>query len=485
MAFDGLRDWIARLEQEGELKRIKAKVDWNLELAHVARRVLGQRGQALLFENIKEHETTRGRKFFINSLAKRSRLGFMLGLPKETKREELIWVARKRFGERIKPVRVQTGPVKENVIKGEEVDLYQFPVPKYQPLDGGRYINTFCGVITRAPEGGELNVGLYRGMIAGKNKISVFMVPQQHWGINYAKYRERGQAMPVAVAYGWDPVLPFVASAPLAAPEYEVMGAMRGEAVPLVKCETSDLEVPASAEVVVEGSISPDPGAFEIEGPFGEWPGYYGWSRKRPVIKVDCITHRNDPIFQGMVEGMRPGTISEAGYMAFLSHAALIWNYLETAGVPGVLDVVPGPWIVVKIHKLYEGQAKQVAAALWGSWLSLQHTKIIMVVDEDVDIHSLRDLQLAFRDRVDPKADLIVFPDTAGSPLDPSLSWDERDEWKYGAGIQNKLLIDATIDWRKHPVRPEWGNKRYPPYCADTDPEIDQLVEKRWPEYGL
>lgn len=108
-----------------------------------------------------------------------------------------------------------------------------------------------------------------------------------------------------------------------------------------------------------------------------------------------------------------------------------------------------------------------------------------MVVDEDVDIHSLRDLQLAFRDRVDPKDDLIVFPNTAGSPLDPSLSWEERDEWKYGAGIQNKLLIDATIAWRKHPVRPERGDRRYPPYCADITPEVDQLVERRWKEYGF
>lgn len=185
-------------------------------------------------------------------------------------------------------------------------------------MDGGRYINTYCGVITRDPDSGQLNVGLYRGMIAGKNKISVFMVPEQHWGLNYLEYKQRGQAMPIAVAYGRDPVMIFVASAPVAAPEYEVMGEMRGQAVPLVKCETSDLEVPASAQIVVEGTVSPDPATFEIEGPFGEWPGYYGWSRKRPVIKVDCITHRNDPIFQGQVEGMRPGIISEAGYMAFL-----------------------------------------------------------------------------------------------------------------------------------------------------------------------
>ncbi len=486
MGYKDLRAWIEKLEAEGELKRIKAKVDWNLELAEVARRALAQRGPALLFENIKDHENTRSTKLFTGALTSRGRVAMMLGLPKDTPREDIVAVIRKRFKESVKPVRVKTGPVKENIVAGDDIDLFQFPVPKWHPLDGGRYIDTFCGVVTRDPDTGWLNVGLYRGMIRGKNKVAKFLIPHQHWGQHYLKYRQRGEAMPVALVYGWDPVLPFVAAAPLAHPpdEYETMGALRQKPVELVKCETSDLEVPSSAEIVIEGTISPDPATYELEGPFGEWTGYYGWSRKRPVVQVKCITHRNDPILRGQAEGMKPGVVSEGGYIGFYSHAALLWNYLDNAGVRGVLDIVPVPTIVVKIHKMYEGHARQVAAAIWGSTMTMEFAKVITVVDEDVDIHNLRALELAVRNRVDPKDQIVVWPNP-GYSLDPSIPWELRDELKYGGSPQNKLLIDATIDWTKHPIREEWGNRRYPPRATEMLPEIEELVTKRWKEYGF
>lgn len=486
MGFKDLREWINRLEAEGELKRITTEVDWNLELAEVARRAISQRGPALLFENIKDHKNTRCTKFFTNALTKRSRVALMLGLPKDTPREELVRIIRKRFKEAIAPVPVKSGPVKENIVKGDDIDLFQFPAPKWHPLDGGRYIDTFAGVVTRDPDNGGLNVGCYRGMIRDKNKIGKLLIPHQHWGQHYLKYQRRGEAMPVAIVYGWDPSLPFVAGAPLAHPpyEYETMGAIRQEPVELVKCETSNLEVPASAEIVIEGIISPDPATYEDEGPFGEWPGYYGWNQLRPVVEVKCITHRNDPILRGLVEGMKAGVISEGGYAGFYSHSALLWNYLECAGVPGVLDIVPAPTVVVKIRKMYEGHARQVAAAIWGTTISVEFAKIVMVVDEDVDIHNLRALELALRDRVDPKDGLVVWP-TAGYSLDPSISLELRQELKYGGSPQNKLLIDATIDWVKHPIRKEWGNRRYPPTCAEMPPEIEDLVTRKWKQYGF
>lgn len=487
MAYKDMREWMARLEAEGELKRIEAKVDWDLELAEIARKAIKEHAPALLFTNIKNHENTRCTKLFTNALTRTNRVAMMLNLPKSTPREESVRVLRKRFKEAVPPTLLKTGPVKENILKGKDVDLYQFPVPKWHPLDGGRYINTFCGVVTKDPDTGMQNVGLYRGMISGRSRIGLYIIPEQHWGQTYLKYRERGEKMPTAIVYGWDPVLPFVASSPLAHPpgEYETMGAIRQSPVELVKCETVDLEVPASAEIVVEGTVSPDPNTYEVEGPFGEWPGYYGWSRKRPVLEVSCITHRNDPIFRGQVTGQKVGGISEAGMMTFYSHAPLLWNYLESAGVPGVLDIVPLPTIIVKIRKIYEGQAKQVAAAIWGSWFSPQFAKTVVVVDEDIDIHNLRDVELAFRDRVDPKDDIIIYPGLVGTPLDPSLGWDERDEWRLGGGVQNRVLIDATIDWRKHPIREEYGGNRFPPKCGESTPEIIALVEKRWREYGF
>ncbi|MDP2646256.1 MAG: UbiD family decarboxylase [Desulfobacterales bacterium] len=488
MAYRDLREWIAKLESEGELIRITARVDWDLELAEISRRVLTRRGPALLFENIKDYGQTRCRKIMVNGIAKRSRVALMLGQPKNTPPQELIQIVRERFKHPVEPRRVDTGPVKENVVQGDDIDLFQFPAPKWHPLDGGRYSDTFCGVVVRDPDTKELNVGLYRGMISSKNKLAKYLIPHQHWGQVYQKYQQVGRPMPVAVVYGWDDVLPFIASAPLAHPpgEYAYMGGMRREAVELVRCETSDLEVPASAEIVFEGFVSPDPATYVDEGPFGEWFGYYGARRKRPVVQVECITHRNDPIFRGQVEGTKPGVISEGGFAGIYSLTPLIWDYLEKAGVPGVLDVIPAPVYVIKIRKMYEGHARQVAAALFGSSLTLQTAKVVVVVDEDVDIRSPRALELALRDRVDPKDDVIVFPGFPGSPLDPSLPLDYRDELKYGAAPHNKLLVDGTIDWVKHPIRQDWGNRRYPPRCTEeTLPEIEDLVTRRWEEYGL
>jgi len=153
--------------------------------------------------------------------------------------------------------------------------------------------------------------------------------------------------------------------------------------------------------------------------------------------------------------------------------------------VPGVLDIVAAPITVVRIKKMYVGHAKQVAAAFFGSALTLQFAKVVIVVDEDVDIHNFRALELAIRDRVDAKDDVIVLPGLPGTPLDPSLSWEYRDELKYGAAPHNKLLIDATIDWTKHPVRKEWGNRRHPPLSTETSSEIEQMVTRRRQEYGF
>ena len=485
MASRDLRVWIDQLEAEGELKRISAKVDWDEEIAHVVRKVFMQRGPALLFENIKDHENTRSTKLFTSGLGKRSRMALMLGLPKDTPTEELIQVARKRLKEPLEPVRVKAGPVKENIVKGEDVDLFQFPVPKWHPLDLGRYINTFCGTVTKDPDTGEHNVGIYRGTILSRNRIGVMLVPAQHWGITYKKYQEMGKAMPVAVVYGWDPSLLFVAGAPVKGCEYDLAGAMRQEPTELVKCETSDLEVPAFAEIVVEGTISPDPSTYEVEGPFGEWTGFYGEARRRPVLEVSCISHRNDPIFRGGLEGMKAGVVNESAVMTSIAFSAIAWNVLDSQEIPGVLDLTIGPITVVKIHKTYQGQARQIAAALWGSRLTVNILKLIMVVEEDVDIHNLRALQLAFRDKVDPTRDLVVFPEYMGSTLDPAMPSDMKDELKYGIGVQNKLLIDATTDWETHPIRAEWGDRRYPPTCTEPSPEIEELVERRWKEYGF
>ncbi|MDP2646426.1 MAG: UbiD family decarboxylase [Desulfobacterales bacterium] len=486
MAVKGLREWIATLEGAGELKRITAQVDWNLELAEIARRSHG--GPALLFENIKDHRHTLSTRLFINGLSSFPRMCMMLGLQKDTRYPDLIKAIRDRMKNPVQPEIRQTGAVKEHIIRGDQVDLLQFPVPKWHPLDGGRYIDTFSGTVTRDPDTGEMNFGVYRGMVAGKDKISKLLQPHQHWGLHYQKYQRLQREMPVAVVHGADDILPFVGGSAFSHPpdEYAIAGGLKQAPLALVKCETNDLLVPADAEFVVEGRLSTDEASFMTEGPFGEFTGYYGWSRKRPVIQVDCITHRSDPIFRGNVEGAGEGVVSESVFMGNASLSALVWDHLEKAGVPGVLDLRmrPGP-LTVKIRKMYAGHGRQVGAAIFGSWLSKEFLKWVIVVDEDIDIRDMNEINRAIRDRMDPKDDIVIFPAMGGCTLDLASPSELKDEMKYGATPQNKMLFDATIDWVKHPVREEYGGRRFPPLSTETLPEIKDLVTRRWKEYGF
>ena len=304
-----------------------------------------QFGPALLFDNIKDHKNTFCRRLFTNGTGTRQRVCRFLGVPESTSYRELVPVFKERFSRTVKPVTVNTGPVKENIIKGDAVDLSQLPVPKWNPHDGGRYIMTSASVVTRDPDSGILNAGTYRGMIAKKNTIGVLLAMTQGWGKHFSKYKARGQEMPVAVVIGWDQTLFLAASTPVNHSEYELAGSLSGAPVELVKCETSDLLVPACAEIVLEGFVSADPKSFEPEGPFSEYPGYYA-GRKSPkhAIRVECITHRDDPIFHGCLTGASPGRTNEATTWTPATFSAMAWQYLEQAGVPNVTGVWRGKW---------------------------------------------------------------------------------------------------------------------------------------------
>ncbi len=494
MACQDLRGWIIQLEQAGELKKIQAEVDWNLELGGITRRVFNEQGPALLFENIKGYRQGGCRKLFVGGLATPKRLSLSLGLPEDATIKQQIELVQQRFKEKIKSIAVSTGPVKENIIRGKNINLEDFPVPKWHHKDGGRYINTTAGVVTQDPDSQWLNIGIYRGMIAGRDKIGTGIAAAQHGGSMFVKYRERGESMPVALIYGGDPSMFFTACAgvPSQVSEYEIMGAIRNKPVELVKCETSDLMVPADAEIVIEGTISPDPKDFVLEGPFGEYTGYYGGSRSmKPAIKVECITHRNDPIFQGTLEGFGPRHPNEDSVCTQVSCSANVKNILASSGISGVRDVYMLPAscannAVIQIHKTYQGQAKQIGLAVWGSSLPYWQCKNIIVVDEDIDIYDFAAIEWAIAYRVNPAMDdLIVVPGLPGSPLDPSTPLAQRlDVARLGAGRWNRILIDATKNWLLPPEE-EWGGDIYPPLAFIMEPEVEALVQSRWKEYGI
>jgi UbiD family decarboxylase len=487
-----LRSWITLLEKHGQLRRIKAEVDWDQEISGITRVNLSLGGPGLLFEAIKGYRKGRCTKLLTSSVGNRSQVCLLVGLKLDASDREIVRHLKTIYRRGVKPVTVASGPVKENILRGKNINLLDFPVPKWHHLDGGRYIDTFCGVVTRDLETGQNNIGLYRGQVLGPSRIGKLLIPTQHWGNHFAKHRDTLKPMPVAIVHGWHDVLPFCSGSPFPknVDEYEMMGAILGCPVELVKCETSDLMVPASAEIVVEGTVSPDPKTFASEGPFAEYPGYAGGvPSPKPVLEVACVTHRNDPILRGTLEGARPGFPSEDSTLCAYSWSAIAWNMLEDVGVGGVTDVwMPpvstGTNIVVQIQKRYRGHAQQVATALWGTGAGQWFFKNVMVVEEDIDIRDPVALDWAFAFRVNAaQGQLLTFGPTFGSVLDPSTPRSQANPQKYGTGCWTRLLIDATRNWEFEP-NPDWGGRRYPPVNVLPVP-LEERIHSRWSEYGI
>ena len=423
MPFKDLRMYLQDLEREGELQTIRAQVDWDEEIGAVAEEAIRIDAGALLFANIKDHQNTHGQKLLINSNDTPRRMAIIFGYPTDMPVMEMIQENRRRARNRVKPVMVKSGPCKEVIEMGKQVNLGEFPAPKLHAKDGGRYLQTYGGVVTKDPETGVTNIGIYRGMVVGQNSLGFLFVPTQHWGFHGRKYRAMGQKMPMAVTIGSGAVTPlaFFSYSPLGVSEYEMAGAFIEEPVPLVKCETVDLEVPATSEIVLEGEMSLDPRDFQLEGPFGEYPGYYTSmsAELRPVFKVNCVTHRKDPILDCAIPGMGP--VHPKPNRGIIS-SALIWNRLEDAGVQGLTAVFVEPSqpavIYIAINKMFHGHAKQVGTALWG--LGLNYTgKYTVVTDSDVDITDASKVMAAVANRTQGLQDFVVCQGTYGGDSGP------------------------------------------------------------------
>jgi|TARA_B100000315_G_scaffold249055_1_gene279726 4-hydroxy-3-polyprenylbenzoate decarboxylase len=492
-AFGDLRGWIDALRAEGELREIDAEVDWDVEIGSIIRMAQGTgAAPALLFNNIKDYGApdALSSRIFTGGQGSYSRLAMMFGLPGDTHPRELVKICRTIFNQRVESVVVKDGPVKQNILTGDDIDLLKFPVPKWNRLDGGRYILTYAGCVTKDPDTGTHNVGIYRGMVSGRDKIPVLLWRAQHWGEHYSKNAERGAEMPVAYVIGWEPSLGFTGGAPIqrGISEYDVMGAIRGVPVELVECETVPLMVPASAEIVIEGYISSDPETFTTEGPYAEFTGFYApGDTKKHTTRVTCVTHRNEPIFRGTIEGTLPGSFTENAVMSSVQRTATAWNALEKAGVPGITDVWGAPIhaginLNVQINQTYRNQAKQVAAALWGDSASHVRYKHVTVVDGDIDIHDYAAVDWAVAFRVNAgEDDVIIYPANWGAGLDPSTRKRDANVHQFGTGKWNRVLIDATINLD---YQPDADGNRYPPSVRLSD-EDSAAVRARWKELGL
>lgn len=455
VAYRDLREFLACVEDRGEL----AKVDgahWDKEIGAITE--IGYREQpvdapALLFDEVGGYP--KGFRCLYGMLASAKRFGLALGLDLERNpgRMDLLNAYRKRAREfaPVAPRTVERGPVLENVQEGDAVDLLKFPVPVHHELDGGRYIGTACGVITRDPDEGWVNVGTYRVQVLdGQNALSYISQGKQG-RIQRDKYLRAGKPCPMIVVVGIDPLLYIAArfQVPLGVSEFDYAGGIAGEPLEVIEGKYTGLPFPAHAEIVLEGEVLPD--AKAVEGPFGEWNGYYAGSTKEEhVFRVKRVMHRNDPILTCAASQRPPH--SHLFERAFIRSAGL-WDKLEQADCPAVRGV----WMheagsgrtfnVVSIEQQYYGHSRQAATLASQLPPAGYVNRFTVVVDHDIDPSNLYDVIWAMGTRCDPAEDLDILRKNWSSRLDPMVDGDEL--------YNSRAIIDACVPYERRDTFPK------------------------------
>lgn len=431
MANQNLRTFLDEIEKAGELVHISKHLDTKFEpLAVLAKLEAEEKYPACMFDNVGN-----GKYPVVGNLfASRSRIAASLGC-EET---ELNAVYREREDKRIEPVMVETAPVQEIVLTGEDIDLYQFPILTHNELDAGPYIT--CGAsVVKDPDTGIRNIGVYRHQLHGKNKLGIHMSEASHVNYVYGKYEAKGENMPIAITIGHHPAfyLGCLSFVPVGVDEYGVAGALMGQPLELVKCRTCDLEVPAEAEIVIEGYVS----ATErmMEAPFGEFTTVYGGPHMYHVVTVTAITMRKKPIYLDCFSGHLDHQL-----LGGTGRLSVIYKTVHMA-CPTVKDVFMAPSgccrlsCYVSIHKRHEGEAKNVIGAVFASDPFI---KYVVVVDDDVNIFSDSAVLQAIATRLKPDQNAFMIKNAKGHPLDPTA---------YNGYVVTKVGIDATKPLKDFP----------------------------------
>jgi 4-hydroxy-3-polyprenylbenzoate decarboxylase len=472
-----LRDWIALLEREGELVRVSAEVDPDLEITEIVDRTVKAGGPALLFENPKGAEHA----LLINQFGTERRMALAFGVdklddvaakiadvlemqPPAGLLEKVRGLQKLKSVADSRPKTVRKGPCQELVLTGDDVDLMKLPIQRCWPGDPAPFI-TLPAVITHDPQTGGRNVGMYRMQVIDKR--TTFM----HWQIHKdgrADALATDGRIEVAVALGLDPITAYSASAPLPKhiDEFMMAGFLRGEPVELVKGVTVGIEVPAHAEIVLEGYIEKE--EVGEEGPFGDHTGYYTAAEPFPVFHVTAMTMRRGAIYPSIVVGKPP---QEDAWLGKATERIFLPAVRTT--LPEIVDYdlpIAGAFhnmVIVSIKKQFPGHAAKVMHALWGLGM-LSLTKCVVVVDADVDVHDYEQVLFYAGANLDPKRDVIV----SEGPLD---HLDHAPERQFYGG---KLGIDATAKWPEEGARP-W------PEEIEMGQDVKELVTRRWAEYGL
>jgi len=464
MAFNNVREFIDKLEKEGEALRIEEEVDWNLEAGAMIRRSNEVGLPALFFQKVKDYPE--GYTLFGEALSNHRRIAIAMDMEPDTHVRQIIEEYIKRKKSPIKPVLVDDGPCKENIQIGAEVDLFKFPVPMIHEGDGGRFIGTWHLTICKDLNSDWVNWGMYRHMVHNKNTIGAQTRPHTHAMKIRRSWVDRGKPMDIAIAIGVEPISTFCAAAPVpyGVSEVDMAGGIRGEPVQLIKCETVDLEVPATAEIVIEGEVGL--GETMPEGPFGEYIGYMGGQREQlPVIHVKAVTHRNNPILTMGSEGY-PVTSTHVTHS--ITNSAECLDILRALGVP-VTSVyeftAAATMLVVVAVKAGMARADDVAHAIWASRLGLA-TPWIIVVEDDVDPFNLEEVLHAVVSRCHPWRGIVRLGHAHGQALIPWLS---RHEQKYLLG--SRAYFDCT--WP-----PDWDPAEVPKKCSFDNAYPNNVQQK-------
>jgi 4-hydroxy-3-polyprenylbenzoate decarboxylase len=481
MAYKDLQDFIQRLETEGELKRITQEVDPFLEITEITDRVSKAGGPALLFERVKGSQYP----VLMNAMGSYKRMSMALGVQNlEEKQKEISELIQWGFSQAKSidiasiipklsifraffPRKVRKAACQE--IIDRDPDLAKLPVLTCWPQDGGPFF-TLPLVFTKDPETGVSNLGMYRMQVYDKNTTGM------HWHIHkdgshfYQKYKARKERMPVAVALGCDPAITYASTAPLPEGIYEILfaGFLRGKPVDMVDCVTVPLQVPADAEFVLEGYVDPQE-PLHTEGPFGDHTGYYSLQGEYPVFHVQCITRKKKPIYPATVVGKPP---MEDCYMAKATER-LFLPLLQLV-IPEILDLelpLSGVFhncVIVSIRKRYPAQVKKVMYALWGLG-QMMYTKMIIVVDESVDVHDLSTVMWKVFNNIDGKRDIVF----CEGPLD---ALDHASPLPLQG---TRLGIDAT---KKTPLD---GHTRPWPDDIEMDEKVVAHIDEIWDSLGI
>jgi 4-hydroxy-3-polyprenylbenzoate decarboxylase len=524
LAYTDLREWIAALERAGELKHIRAEVDPVLEITEITDRLsksghkggaegFATGGPALLFENVKGHP---GAQVLINQFGSEKRMRLALGVDSldeiSGRIHQLLNVKTPEglldkvkmlpmladFG-KFFPKTVSSAPCKEVIKKGDEVNLLELPALKCWPQDGGRFITLPC-VITRDPRTGKRNVGMYRMQIydarttgmhwqrqkvaaehyrdrlragaaagASSSAASVDVMARSQGGATLASGERPSGHMEVAVAIGTEPALTFsaIVPAPPDVEEFIIAGFLRQKPVELVKCETVDLEVPASAEIVLEGFVNLD--ELRPEGPFGDHTGFYTLPDDYPVFHVTCMTHRKSPIYATTIVGKPP---MEDAYMG--KAVERIFLPLMRLTLPEIVDVnlpIEGVFhniMILSIKKSYPGHARKVMNGIWALGQAM-FTKCIIVVDEDCDVQDIAEVTLRVANNIDPERDIQF-------TLGPIDSLDHSSRYP---NFGSKMGIDGTRKWANEGFNRPWPDE------ITMDSKTKEQVTRRWKELGF